>query len=104
MLNDDERRRTAAELRGNLDAAGLTPAEAAWDLGFLPERLRAVLDVESADPVDVWLLRDYLEQAVHDAGCEPVPFTVLTSDARRRAEGWFRLHDDVPRHLSAPGG
>jgi len=34
---------------------------------------------------------------VRDAGGEPVPFTVLTTQSRRMAERWFALRA-APRH------
>ncbi len=98
MLNREEIARTAAEHHANLDLSGLTLDEVAVDLDFTPARLRSALDlVEVHDPADVWLLRDYLEQAVSDAGREPVPYTVLTEASRRRARGWFHLRP-APRH------
>lgn len=101
-LNDAERRRTSDELRGNLESSGLTSLQAAADLGFSPERLQATLRVERAsDPVDVWLLRDYLEQAARDAGQSSTAYTVLTERSRRAARGWLHLHE-APRHVFAP--
>jgi hypothetical protein len=100
-LNDAEQRRTSAELRQNLALTGLTTAEVASDLDFTAARLQSTLEVDYAsDPVDVWQLRDYLEQVVLDAGRVPVPFTVLTASSRGRARGWFRLRD-APRHVFA---
>ncbi len=97
-LNAEETRRTSEELKANLSRSGLSAREAAADLGFTTERLRSTLDIdEASDPVDVWQLRDYLAQAVLDAGREPVPFTVLTGRSRLRARLWFRLRP-APRH------
>ncbi|GAA5062642.1 DUF2316 family protein [Streptomyces similanensis] len=91
-LNDAERRRTSQELKANLAASGLSAREAAEDLGFTPGRLRSALDVgPSGDPVDVWELRDYLDQAVRDTGRAPVPWTVLTEPARHLTREWFPL-------------
>lgn len=97
-LNQEELRRTSAELRGNLELSGLTGAVVAADLGFTADQLEDLLALqESQDPVNVWLLRDYLEQAVRDTGREPQPFTVLTTRNRRMARMWFRLRR-APRH------
>jgi hypothetical protein len=98
-LNNREQRRTSAELRQNLELSHLTEAEVAADLEFAPARLESTLEVDFAsDPVDVWLLRDYLEQAVLDSGRTPIAFTVLTESSRASARGWFRLRH-APRHM-----
>ena len=102
-LDAEELSRTRAELAAHLARTSLTPAEVAADLAFDEARLdEARLDAAlnptgSGDPSDVWLLRDYLEHAVRDAGGEPVPFTVLTTQSRRMAERWFVLRA-TPRH------
>lgn len=97
-LNDTERRRTSDELKGNLELSGLTLSEVAADLDFPLERLRSALDVgDGVDPVDIWQLRDYLEQAVNDAGRQPAAYTVLTNRSRLAARLWFRLRK-APRH------
>lgn len=101
-LDEAERRRTSEELRSNLTLSGLTVEEAAADLGVTPERVRRMLGVtEGAGPAEVWQLRDYLDQAVRDAGGLPVPFTVLTDRARRLARAWFTL-PQAPRHDFTP--
>ncbi len=97
-LNNDELIRTARELQANLVLTGLTKSEVGVDLQLTPDRLAAALSsTEPSDPVDVWQLRDYLEQAVTDAGRTVVPFSVLTEQNRTRANGWFRLRQ-APRH------
>ncbi|WP_371484021.1 DUF2316 family protein [Kitasatospora sp. NBC_00315] len=97
-LNDTERRRTSRELKADLALSGLTPQEAAADLGFTAQRLLFTLDVSpGADPVDVWQLHDYLVRAAQDAGRSPAPATVLTEPARLLARRWFRLRE-APRH------
>jgi len=97
-LNSAELVRTRAELTANLDLTGLTRDQVAADLGYDAARLRAALEPDGAgDPVDVWQLRDYLNQAVRDAGRTPVPFTVLTERSRLRARMWFHLRE-APRH------
>lgn len=96
-LTEAETSRTAAELRTNFDRSTLTLAEAAADLSVSEAELRARLAVDGADPAAVWQLRDYLEQAVTDAGEAPAPFTVLTEDSRRLARELFALRQ-APRH------
>ncbi|MCZ4122793.1 DUF2316 family protein [Streptomyces sp. H39-S7] len=102
-LNATERHRTGEEFAHNLALTGLAPHDVAADLAFTPERLRRTLDLDPAsDPVDVWQLRDYLQQAVLDAGGTPVPYTVLTRHSRIKARVWFRLRE-APRHdFTAP--
>ncbi|WP_326655898.1 DUF2316 family protein [Streptomyces sp. NBC_00385] len=76
-LNAAERHRTGEEFAQNLALTGLSPHEVAADLAFTPERLRRTLDVAPASyAVDVWQLRDYLQQAVLDAGGTPVSHSV----------------------------
>jgi hypothetical protein len=100
-LNSEEQRRTSAELRQNLEFSGLSAADAASDLDFTAARLESTLALDYAsDPVDVWQLRDYLEQAVRDAGHTPIAFTVLTESSRLSARGWFRLRE-APRHVGS---
>ena len=97
-LNQAELMRTRTELAANFDLTGLSHEQVAADLGYDTARLRAALEPDgSGDPVDVWQLRDYLDQAVRDAGRTPVPFTVLTERSRLRARMWFHLRK-APRH------
>ncbi|MEV1019486.1 DUF2316 family protein [Streptomyces sp. NPDC050264] len=98
-LNPAERHRTSEELLDNLARSGLELHDVAADLGRTRERLRGTLDVDPAsDPGDVWQLRDYLRQAVLDAGGAPTPYTVLTDRSRGMARVWFRLRK-APRHV-----
>ena len=96
-LNAEQLARTRRELGANLTVTGLTREQVTVDLDLTAERLAAVLDGGPSDPVDAWLLRDYLLQAVRDTGGGPVPFTVLTSGNRIKARMWFRLRK-APRH------
>lgn len=98
-------RRTRAELKANLHRSGLTLDAIRADLGFSAERLdRALRLGRGTTGTDIWLLRDYLEQAVTDAGAEPVRYTALTEESRSRARQWFGLLP-APHHdfsASAP--
>ena len=97
-LNDAERRRTADELQQALQHCGLSADVVATDLGFSRERLTGVLNLNGEqNPVDVWQLRDYLQQAALDQGLTPTRFSVLTESARRAARQWFQLRA-APRH------
>ena len=100
-LTTKQQDRTSKELKANLQLSGLTGAQVAADLKFTPSRLQDTLDLTAGShPVDVWQLRDYLDQAVRDAGLEPAPFSVLTEQSRALARMWFRLRP-APRHIAA---
>nr|WP_033259343.1 DUF2316 family protein [Kitasatospora sp. SID7827] len=90
-LNAEERARTAAELRANLELAGVGADLVGAELGFDGGRLAEALGVDDADPADVWVLRDHLEDLVVAVGRAPVPYSVLTEEARAAAERWFPL-------------
>lgn len=91
-LNLMQIRRTRAELQENLHRSGLTPDAIRADLGFSADRLDRALRLRRGTTMsDVWLLRDYLEQAVTDAGAKPVRYTVLTEESRGKARQWFDL-------------
>lgn len=92
-LDADQRARTAAELDANLTLSGLTPEQLASRTGLSTARTEAVLRMEGAHPVDVWLVRDALETAARESGERPVPYSVLTEDARSAAAGWFGVRD-----------
>lgn len=97
-LNIIQIRRTRAELKENPHRSGLTPDVIQTDLGFTAERLdRALRLARGTTGPDIWLVRDYLEQAVTDAGAEPVGYTVLTEESRSKARQWFVLLP-APRH------
>jgi len=92
-LNKRERAATSAELHANLELSGLSENDLQLRLGITDDQLEAALGVTGADPIDVWLVRDYLERIIVDRGGKPVPFTVLTPSARVAAEKWFALYD-----------
>jgi hypothetical protein len=91
-LNDEQREGTRRELLRNLELCGLATDALASELGFSPARLKVTLNVEpDSDPVDVWMLRDVLENAVRAAGGTPERHSVLTETARADAQRWFGL-------------
>ncbi|GAB2449496.1 hypothetical protein HD599_002042 [Conyzicola lurida] len=92
-LNKRERAATSEELHANLELAGLGVADLERALGLDDDRIEGVLGVTGADPVDVWLVRDYLERVLLERGVKPRTFTVLTPAARVAAEKWFALYD-----------
>ena len=92
-LNKRERAVTGDELRANLELSGLSESDLQRTLGIDGDRLDAALEVTGADPIDVWLVRDYLERVLVERGQKPVPFSVLTPGARLAAEKWLALYD-----------
>ncbi len=91
-LNAEERQRTSRELQHTATAISLTGEQIAHQLEWSVARTESTLAVDSAsNPVDVWELRDFLEETATGLGAETVPFTVLTEAARRRAHVWFAL-------------
>lgn len=88
-LNRTQQNITGQEMRANLVHSGLTETTLAEKLAWDRPRLDAVLNMEDADPVDVWQVRDELLTLISDRGLAPEPFTVLTDNAREEAEGWF---------------
>ncbi len=90
-LDSAQLQRVAEEFEYNFALAEVTPAGAAADLSWTPERVQRTMQLASgSDPVDVWQLRDYLHAAVKAAGRRP-SFTVLSSRNRLRAMLWFGL-------------
>jgi hypothetical protein len=91
-LNDEQREGIRRELRRNLELGAVTMGAIAEELGFSVERLVITLDVtEKSDPTDVWMLRDFLEQAARSADAMPEHYGVLTESARADAQRWFGL-------------
>lgn len=90
-LTPEQRRRTAAELQANFELSGLSTADLRQLTGWTQERVVASLRITDADAADVWHLRDLLDTEVRSAGRTPLPFSVLTEDARTAAQAWFRL-------------
>jgi hypothetical protein len=91
-LSTEQRRRTAEELHANLLLAGVTEAHLRHDTDLDDHEFREAMHVSTRSrPEHVWLLRDRLVVLVHAAGRQPVPFTVLTDDARAAASVWFPL-------------
>ena len=89
-LTDAELRRTSADLTANFDLTGLTLEQVGSDLGFEPARVESTLRLDGAtDPVDTWLLRDYLLATVRDAGGarKPHPWSRSGVVARAAAGG-----------------
>ena len=85
------------QAQANLVHSGLTPPIVATALGHTSARLGDTLHISPAPhPADVWLLRDFLDQAVRDRGATPEPWTVLTGVSRAVASRWFSLRTAPP--------
>ncbi|MHA6757185.1 DUF2316 family protein [Streptacidiphilus sp. PAMC 29251] len=92
-LNREEQQRTSGELHANIQLCGTPPEQLAEQLGFSADQLEDTLNMGGAcQPQDVWLLRDHLQDLVLAQGRTPVPYSVLTEQARRAAAVWFPLH------------
>jgi hypothetical protein len=89
-LNAEQMHRTSQELLANRKRCPLDDQTLSQVLGFTPQRLENTLEINAVSkPGDVWLLCDFLEQAITDFGGTPLPFTVLTSQSRAQSEVWF---------------
>lgn len=101
-LNKREQAATSEELGVNLELSGLGVEGLQRDLGMDEERIEAALAVAGADPIDVWLVRDYLERLVVTRGATPRAYSVLTEAARLSALKWFALYDidDVVKDIA----
>ena len=101
-LNIFQRRAVTKTLLSDLDRSGLTRDEAATDLGITVDQLdKAIRMAAGGDPTHIWLVRDYLHQAVIDSGGQPTEHTVLTEASRARAKQWFAMRP-APRHTFTP--
>lgn len=88
--NRRETAATADELAANIELTGLGDEELAARCGFDVDRYRAAITVGRAQhPADVRRVRDAVEDAVVEAGREPVPYSKLTDAMRGAAEMWF---------------
>lgn len=108
-LNLFQRRAITKTLLSDLNRSGLTRDEAAADLRISTDQFdRAIRMARGGDPTHIWLVRDYLHQAVIDSGGDPAEHTVLTEASRSKARQWFPMpppprHDFGPRRPAAAG-
>lgn len=96
-LGRSETQRTSDELHANFELSGLTRTEVEVDLGLAAQPVDEIFAVVHAKPEDVWMLRDYLEDAIVTRGETPHPYSSLTPTMRAAAARWFPLHKPV-RH------
>ncbi len=77
-LNAMERTQTSSELIKNYEISGLTKEIIQTNLGFSESRLENTFQVKGVeDPTDVWILKDYLEEAIIEQGKKPYPYSKL---------------------------
>lgn len=82
MLTQDEKKRTGQELRKNYEISELTPEQIQMDLGISKRELTAILNIEhcTADPTNVWRVRDYMEEKINENGKVPFPYSKLNNN------------------------
>lgn len=96
-LNASERKQTSVELIANFALSGVSAEDVQSHLRFSAHDFDETLNVSAAsDPVNIWLLRDYLEILARDKGLVPVPYRVLTEAGRAAAGRWFPLRTPPP--------
>ncbi len=80
-LNILERKQTSAELYENYRISGLTREIIQADLHFSETQLENTFAVGSIEnPVDVWKLRDYMEETILEQGKKPYPYSKLKNN------------------------
>ena len=96
-LRGNQFQQTSDDLHRHLEASGLDEAELGRWLGLDTDEVRHVLSMRDVDPATAWLVRDALDQAVRERGVDAGGWRVLTTAARRKAEGWFHVREVPPR-------
>ncbi|MGX7352039.1 hypothetical protein RU97_GL002258 [Enterococcus canis] len=80
-LNKREFEQTQVEMARNFELLDRSPEKIADDLGFSMRELKHALAVTPHySPVNVWKLRDYLEEKILAEGKTPYPFSILTTN------------------------
>lgn len=76
-LTKEQLKATEHELRDNLKKSGVTVEQAAADLETTPDYIEQLLRLEPRRIEDTWILKNYLERKVKEAGGTPTRFTAL---------------------------
>lgn len=94
-LNKAQLEVTARELQQNFAESGLTLDQLSVLTRLPTKRLEKIMTLRGLglDPVETWMVRDYLESAVKRNGGTFTPFTYLSDANRSAAEGWFGIKD-----------
>lgn len=85
-LTPAEQVATRQELQANFALSGLSFAQIAQDLATTPQRVQAALKLNVRHIEDPWILRNYLNEQLQQAGKTPVAYSKLTGDP---AGYWF---------------
>ncbi len=86
MLTAKEKEITRRELRENFDSLGYKEEKVMEDLDFSRDQLEDAINLckaRVATPVDVWKLRDYLQENIEREGKKYYGFTVLKTCQNR---------------------
>ena len=86
MLNASETANTRYELQENYRRLNPDRDQALADMQISGDELDRVLAMDNPYPGNVWMVRDYLEDKLNEAGIEPYPFSRL---ADHSANHWY---------------
>lgn len=89
MLTPQEAANTAKELQENYRRLNFSRQRVLRDLEMDEDELERVLSMQSPNPSNVWMVRDYLEDMMKEQGIEMYPFSRLADHA---ANKWFRYN------------
>ncbi len=77
MLTPIQTINTRKELQENYRRLAMEEAEVLRDIRISGSELQAVLQMKNANPGQVWMVRDYLEDKLAEKGIEMYPFSRL---------------------------
>lgn len=86
MLTETETLNTRDELQDNWERLDPDREQALADMQISSDELDRVLNMDGPYPGNVWMVRDYLEDKLTEAGIEMRPFTRL---ADHSANQWY---------------
>lgn len=86
MLTPVQTLNTRKELQENYRRLAMEEADVLRDLRISSSDLQAVLHMKNANPCQVWMVRDYLEDKLGEKGIEMYPFSRLGDHSANR---WF---------------
>lgn len=86
MLTPIQTINTRKELQENYRRLAMEEAEVLRDIRISGSELQAVLQMKNANPGQVWMVHDYLEDKLVEKGIEMYPFSRL---ADHSANHWF---------------